>query len=182
MTDPRINRQGTIREGRRGERLTARRFNEPIRAINRLVSGISQGQIIGRRSDRAVTVPAFIRMTIFSIGADTLLCQGIEDSSGFTAGSVYVAKPWELRRTPFDGESRNGISYTYSSNVAREADDGVDTENQVIVPSYVVGDEIVALRGLDGGTGVTITINGIETPVTLIDLNLGARAWAKEAA
>lgn len=181
MTDIRTTRQSTIREGRRGERLTARRFNAPIRALNRALSGVGQAQIAPAGRVTAGVLQAK-RLTVVSVGADYIACRAPADQSGNTQATVYVALPYMLRRTPFDGASRNGISYSYSSNTARTADDGSATEDQVIVPSYVAGDEILATRGLSGGTGVVVTIEGVDVTLDMIDLNVDARAWAKATA
>lgn len=79
--------------------------------------------------------------------ADYLICRTWD---GTTEGEndIAVMRPWLLRRTPFHTLTRAGITYTYSGMNRRVADDGSQTETQVIVPSYVVGDVIVAVRGV----------------------------------
>lgn len=75
-----------------------------------------------------------------------------------------VLKPWSLRRTPFDGQSRAGIGYTHTSNVRRTASDGSQSETQVIVPNYFATDELYAVKTDEGW----------------VDINVDGRAWAKE--
>lgn len=71
---------------------------------------------------------------------------------------VPVAKPYLCRRSPFDGQTRDGISYEYSSHVRRTASVGEGEEEeievQVLTPLYVAGDEILAVRGISRGTTV----------------------------
>jgi hypothetical protein len=86
--------------------------------------------------------------------------------------STNVAKPYLLRRSLV---SRDGITYTYSANQAREANDGADTEEQVVVPSYIVGDYIYGARARSTG----VIVSGVEC--SFIDINADGRAWAKQA-
>jgi len=67
----------------------------------------------------------------------------------------------------------NGITYVYTNPQLRVATLGVDTEDQVVVPAYVAGDEIWAIRLPRGGTGGIVGVDWL-------DLNLDARAWAKQ--
>ena len=96
---------------------------------------------------------------------------------GTTLGTtkINIAKPYLLRRTPFHGLSRDGISYNYTSNIARTATQGATSESQVIVPSYVANDIIYAAQGVNGG--VDVTVSG--TKLLWLDINVDGRAWAK---
>jgi hypothetical protein len=109
------------------------------------------------------------RFTITAINNDTLTC-----TPAGGGDAVTVAKHWDARRTPFDGETVNGYTYTYSSATARQSDDGSTTEDQVITPPYFVGAQIVAERNIAGGTGVT--------DVIWEDVNKAGRAWAEASA
>jgi hypothetical protein len=90
--------------------------------------------------------PAIPLFKYVSGGGDYIVCHYWD---GTTEGTdlYYIAKPWLLRRTPFDGLARNGITYTYLTDVRRFANDGVESEYQVVVPSWVSGDVISARRG-----------------------------------
>lgn len=61
---------------------------------------------------------------------------------------IYIAKPYELRQTPFDGKTIDGIKYTYSSPMRRVARKGmfpnIEEETQVYVQNPREGDEIQA--------------------------------------
>jgi hypothetical protein len=100
--------------------------------------------------------------------------------NGTTEGSVdvYIAKPHILRKTGFNGTTYNGITYVYSSNhVARTATVAATpalTETQMVIPPYVADDIIYATQ--PNATGVRTTAN---SPVTLLDLNVDARYWAR---
>ena len=161
-----------LKRWRPGEKtLPARKLNGPIDAINSLVFGARVPQQPKAKGRHGV-----YKLTISSVDGDYVICT---TPSGAT---VNVAKPYLLRRTPFDGTTsgRDGITFTYSSDSQREADDGTDTETQVVVPSYVSGDTIYAIRYPVGGTDVT-TGGSPDESVTYLDINTDGRAWAKKA-
>ena len=87
---------------------------------------------------------------------------------------MYIAKGQLIRNSVV---ARAGITYTYSAVDTRTADDGAATEDQVIVPSYTVDDEIYAMRGINRGSGVFSDPNSTQK-IEWLDLNLDARAWA----
>jgi hypothetical protein len=113
---------------------------------------------------------------------------------------VVIAKPYLLRRKPFDGLTINqggkSITYSYSpsgtdvdsTNRYRTAQTTVSVTNiggdnystsvqqaQKIVPAYYAGDIVAAFRG---PTGFSVTIGGEAQPVQWTDLNTGGRMWA----
>lgn len=154
---------------RTGETLRAPALEKMARAVDRL-SGINapvQPKPRGKTGGAPVQI-----LTLVSHENDYLEC---EDAGSNT---VYVAKPYELRRTPFDGETIGGVEYTYVSASERTASDGAsppEEETQYITPSYVVGAEIYAVRPATE-TGVETTDSPPEA-ITLIEMNQG-RAWA----
>jgi len=77
-----------------------------------------------------------------------------------------VFKPHILKQTPFDGETVNGITYTYAEDgLSRTATDGVDTETQIITPDYYIGEELLCIR----------------RDSFWQDVNSAGRCWAVEA-
>ncbi len=84
-----------------------------------------------------------------------------------------VALPWLLRQTPFNGQTYNGVSYTYTGIHVRTATAGQTSETQRITPDYVLGDVIYVGRYIRGGTGVSQNLESV-------DLNLDGRCWAAE--
>lgn len=119
-------------------------------------------------------------MTITDIGTnrDYLEC---EDEEGRTQ---YVAKPYLLRQTPFDGETINDVLYTYTTANERVASDESTPvadqepdETQVITPSYYI-DEIILVVNRD--TGVEIDNSGERNDgkgIGFEEVGYG-RAWA----
>ncbi len=112
---------------------------------------------------------AVVALTLLGVFPDWLVC-GNEDGTG----RVEAAKPFLLRQAPFDGQRRGDIAYSYTGIDARTASRGSAVEEQIIVPQYRIGDQIIALRGLDTGARNTPAI-------TLLDLNVDAREWARKA-
>ena len=140
-----------------------------------------QAYIPARPARIAASTSGGTQFRIKEVGGDWLRCHTL---NGTTEGSadIYVGKSWLLRRTPFDGETRNGITYTYSSNIKRSANNGVDDpETQVVVSSYVVGDVIYAVTNVWGFTDIQAPTEPVTT-VKWLDLNVDGRAWAKEYA
>jgi hypothetical protein len=93
---------------------------------------------------------------------------------------VKIWKPWVLRQTPFDGLTREGVTYAtkptgyvYSAGesnlrrATRTADSVV--EWQVTTPGYMIRSESVSgelLYAISGGDGI------------FVDLNTAGRCWA----
>lgn len=152
---------------RRGQRtIPARQINQLVEGINKPLVGVNslkQSDVLPKGGS-SVSVFYFV-----SDEGDYLIC---EDES---ENQILVAKPYELRRTPFDGETVNGISYTYTSNSERSADDGEDQEDQFITPDYVAGGEIYATKPKKG-TGVE-TDDEPPAKVKYLEVDQG-RTWA----
>lgn len=87
--------------------------------------------------------------------------------------NILFALPWLLRKSPFDGQTYNGVTYTYTGLHVRTATRDTDTETQRITPDYVLGDILYMARLVRNGSGVA---NGIRS----VDLNVDGRCWAAE--
>lgn len=110
------------------------------------------------------------RRQIVAVGGDTLTVVNWEGTSWGSAIKT-ICKPYLLRTSI---TSRGGQTFTYSNGFTRVATQGASTENQIIVPSYVAGDEIYT--GTVDSTGI-LDVDGNE--ILDVDLNGSARAWAK---
>jgi hypothetical protein len=112
-----------------------------------------------------------IRMRVVSVHNNHLLCTRWIGTEWSTI-QEKVAKPFLLRASI---TIRNGITYAFTDPSTRTATQGSNTESQVIVPSYVANhDEIYAVSVPHTG----VTESGRE--LTLMDLNIDGRAWAKK--
>ena len=154
----------------------ARRLNELADPLTRL----------GRNPSQAAAVPDLPRyLQIFQFQINFVLgdyLQGQEltvlpDGTEVLGGvNILVARPWTLRRTPFDGIIYNNFLYTYIDQSTRTATDQSPpgkTETQYITPAYYLGSTIYCARQVFGGTSVSQAIQGI-------DLNTDGRAWATD--
>ena len=115
-----------------------------------------------------------------SIGAKTW------DGAKLGTEIVQIAKPYTLRRTPFNDADWNGITYVFTGNIARRATKALPvpaiTEVQVIVPAYQAQQTIYAARLIIGGTGVSYHDDaGVVHNTEWLDLNVDGRQWAKKA-
>lgn len=121
------------------------------------------------------------RLRVKAVYPDYLKCRTWD---GTTEGPVdlYVAKPFTLRVTGWEGKTRDGISYSnYTADgQQRYATDGQDTETQLLTPPYVPasgswpGDEITAIPAQTGLTDPS------GQPITLIDAGNDGRQFAWE--
>jgi len=115
-----------------------------------------------------------VRATITSINTDTLTC-AIVANGKCVAENVTVARNCYLQRTPWDGETIDGIEYTYTDNQTRTANDGVTSETQTIVPAYYTAGSLYDPCG-----HIYITWVGNETDVSGVGWVevLPHRVWA----
>lgn len=153
----------------KGKPIKASTINGAIEEINR-----------NRNTDNAISQPipngkqAIGRFQVVSDQGDYLTCYSYAGDA-VTTSVVNVAKPYLLRVTPFNGFSRNGVSFTYSSNSERTATAG-SAESQIVVASYIAGDQIMAVTNILGSSGVTAS-NGDK--VIWCDLNVDGRFWSQ---
>ena len=92
---------------------------------------------------------------------------------------VKIALPYDLQKTPFDGQTIDGETFAYTGIGERTVTGGKFAGTQTIQQRYVAGCEITASIPV-GGTGVSIpadTEDGVADPVVWQDDNRGARIW-----
>lgn len=148
------------------------RANTIVDTVNRVLRGVPPTQQLFDTGN--ITLQQF---RVVSVDGDFLLCHTWDGSSeGVT--NITVAKPYLLRRGPFDGQTRNGVSYVYASDTTRTATLVADatTEDEVIVPSYQADDIIYACPYVVGGTSAQ---DDGAVAVEWLDVNVCGRAWAK---
>jgi hypothetical protein len=115
-----------------------------------------------------------LRVKEVSSTEDWLRCRSWD---GTTEGTddVYVARPYTMRRTPYDGQTIDGKTYSFliQSGVLTRHIVFSDSsfERQKITPPYLVNDIIYATT-----TPTEVTVSG--SPVALLDINCDGRAWA----
>jgi hypothetical protein len=122
------------------------------------------------------------RMIIKEIHDDWFLCLPYDKDGQHPAADVAtsadyikVAKPYELRLTPWDGQTVDGITFDYSDESHRTATQGAIIEQHVIVRPWYVGEIIVAATQITGGTDQDdFAAKALEWE----DTNSAAHAWA----
>ncbi len=123
-------------------------------------------------------IPTF-NVTLDTMGQDSMIVNA-------PFGSVFAAKPYELRVNPFDGETVNwngtDVGYDYQGQIVeREATVGLVSENQRIIPEYIehaanaIHDGTLQIAWAINGTGVNDD-NGDE--IGWYDINVAGRAWS----
>lgn len=163
----------------RGARvIPAQNLNFPLEALGDLMRSVDGPRQLP--TSPKSSLPQARQFKITEIKQDYLVCypwDGVKQ----TETPVYVARPYRLRGSEttrvFAGGTVNYSAYnsTYTQRTATLS----GSETQVIVPEYVVGDVIAALSNVRGGTGVERSLaDGSTLPVTWLDMNVDARAWA----
>lgn len=165
-----------LRQWSRRQVTDHRQLNEPVEALNRMTTGVGvPQQVAGVPLAAGISATAQFKLAQDAdTHADYLVChtwdwttEGVED--------VLIAKPWLLRQTPFDGQVYNGVHYAYVLPTRRTASIFGDTEEQIIIPPYVVGGVLRADKNIEGGTGVIWLEQELEW-----EARYASRAWTAE--
>ena len=152
--------------------------NQAARKVHETVQTVLNKPVDARQKQRArsLNIP-FVKMKVITVEDDYLTCKRVRAIDGTTITTddaiINVAKPWELRQTYLHNTTNNGITYDYTDGTERNADDGSDDEDQVIVPAYDIHTDVI-INCFQVYTGVIIDDN----PVMWEDLNTAGRAWA----
>ncbi len=180
------------------EPITANRLNEMLRQTQQqIVAGTGIG--INKIGDQVVisvlplgmgteSINPFVK--VVDVYDDSILVAPFDPASSYT--SAYQAKtykPYALRRSPFDGSTityidGTAIAYTYSTGSdsyrKRTATNIATSQSitEVITPDYYVG-EILRIHLGNWGTTDPYSTE-IEDRMRYEDMNIGAKAWAKE--
>ena len=169
MTAPRQKIGGVIRAGTLNTLVDKHNKDArnvgPSRQVNR--AGISGGGGAGGAN--------FYRLTITDLpSADYFTAAVIDQATGDAVASHNVAKPLGVRRGRV---SHGSVTFVYAGSNTRTATlDGVD-EIQTLVEPYNVGDEVMAVDNVTGGTGVS-TAGGVL--VTFQEVPSTPRWWSLE--
>lgn len=121
---------------------------------------------------------------IDSLGEDVLYCT-ILISSIASGDSIVVAKPYKLRKSPWDGQTVNGLTYVYAINTpsqrtAQTVSGAARTVNHRIIPRYNADSEPSTSRAdiiLAHKVSDSIYVTDQSTPVEWIDMNVDGRVW-----
>lgn len=163
----------SVTKWRAGEPVDHRKLNQMVDQVNAMIQGANPPQQIFPTPGDSPP-PVIQRLQIGSISGDSLVCYPFDGASADTTAPIQVAKPPELRRSVVE---RDDLTFTYSSDQERVAfNTDAEEENQIVVPLYIAGDVILAANNIVGGSGVVGSDN---QDLGWIDLNLAARAWAK---
>lgn len=177
-----------IRDWTRAERLLANGVNGGLNRTHDIVRNLQQGvnpPVQVSSVVRAVPEEAASRAQNYSLWGvfdEYFQCNPFAaDGSAITNVVVFVARPWKLRRSTFDGETINGILYTRLNAQQRRAHKvGTSAELdhvELITPRWNVNDMITAI--VVPQTGVVRTVEGGgEVMLTLQDLNTAPHAYA----
>ena len=147
---------------------------------------ISELDLAGRRGFEPVQLPRQVGQSggarafiIKAVQGDYLECHTLDRVDGVPkegTDTINVARPYTLRRTPFDGFIVNGITYDYSTDQQRTATMGTTVEEQFVTPDYLVGQTIMA--ALMRGDTAAVDEGVPQVYIPWEDLNVDGRAWA----
>jgi lysophospholipase L1-like esterase len=135
------------------------------------------------------------RMIVMEVEWDWFLCLKYDEDGqhppigeATPADYIKVAKAWELRVTDWDGQTIDGITFDYDvgdlMGARRTATQGAITEEHIVVRPWYVGEIILAVSKVKGGTDATDdgpAGDGIDPEsITWEDTNQASHAWALE--
>ena len=158
------------------ESLDHRKLNESVDTINKMVRGVTPARqkIFTEAETPEPTV--LVQFRVHTNYGDYITAR-MRSDEGYESPEIKIAKRYLLRRSPFDGRTREGVRYLYVTDNERIASDFVDgrtlRERQFITPSYVWGDLIYATANPLYGTSVVVD----DVPVTWL-AEVDGRAWA----
>lgn len=166
----------------------AKRVSEQLKTLRRDVEGLLKRAKQGQQG--SAEHYRYKHFRVMSVEDDYLVCRIYLQASDETRpDDIAVAKPYGLRKTPFDGETieytdGTTLSYSYTSQRERTATDTSDssTETQVVAPDYFTsepaGQDGTVILAVAGHTGMTD--NGGD-PILWTDINNDVRGWVKES-
>lgn len=163
-----------------------------VKAINKLLNLIvkpgaknelivSDGNAILTLNIQALTAgSSVLHFRVMSVASDYYVCR-TWDALNLVEGDtdMYVARPWEHRNS-ITSERINGTihNYSYTSTTQRESDNGTTTETQYITPAILLSDvsqpNPTVITAIRSPSGVEVS----SEQLTLLDINVGGRAWA----
>ena len=167
MTAPRQKIGGVIRAGTLNTLVDKHNKDArnvgPTRQVNR--AGISGGG----------SGVNFYRLTITDLPAeDYFIAAVIDQATGEAVASHKVAKPLGVRRSR---AAHGEVTFVYVGSNTRTATLYEEEEIQTLVEPYNVGDEVMAVDNVTGGTGVS-TAGGVL--VTFQEVPSTPRWWSLE--
>lgn len=116
--------------------------------------------------------------TVVEVGNDVLLC---EDHEGV---EVLVAVATPFRKSEYDGQELDGVTYAWVDLGERTAETEDSTVTQLLEPAYTVGERILAAR-MHRLVEVTVEEGEFEAvqagegqALSWEDLNVAGRRWA----
>ncbi len=168
-----------LQELQHGERLPIDfdKMNNQIKALKTITRGVAPARQIVRVPIRPI-VPKDARRAIITGGVpstgDKLRVKFDPTLNDDTEDEFDVSLPWELRKTPFAGETRNGLLYEYDGGTKRTVtdtnDDDKETEEEIL-PTYFVDDYLMIAKRDPAKVGLE------EDEPEWEDANAGGRRW-----
>lgn len=178
------------------EPLDHRKLNQPVDAINDMNRGVGvprqvMATVGGAAPAEAKPLPSPVLVAMEAgLTDDHLVCRAVgSDPELYTP--ILVAKPWLLRKTPWDGQTRGQVRYEYdredsTKRIAYDINDSPDTpeadrnkRTELISPRYLIGDELIVSPSMTGVEVDSGTVDDEGVPifihVTLIDMT--GRDW-----
>jgi len=169
--------------------LRACKSRSVVSSADILVSESTHGTTLSLRS-KGGSGSAIRQFRIKTIQNDFYTCRAW---SGTSEGDddIYIARPFEHRVSNFNGQSivysSDGdaftATYAYTSATKRQKTISGTAETQVLIP-YFKGDfhliyAVAVSDALTVGASNTTLTDPNNNPITLLDLNVDGRAWAK---
>lgn len=125
-----------LKEWSAGQKDSAAHRNEVIQFVNNSRQRVNPPFQVGGNPQPSI----LSELRFVSVRLDYILCDALDGSET----GIKVALRNLLKKTPFDGKTRDGFSYVYAGNSQRTStsvEDGT-TDEEIITPSYVPADAV----------------------------------------
>lgn len=112
-----------------------------------------------------------------AVYADMVKCRTLDQSLNEGTNDIYVAKPYKIRQSPFDGQTLYGLSFSYTSSptVRTVTNTLGSTLTQYVIPAF--RDDLDIIYGISTTTNVPNSLGGY---CTYVDMNNDHRGWASQ--
>lgn len=145
-----------------GDNVSAAQWNNLIRKANRRVTGprvmeTEDGWFIRDQPLPDITGIDVQQFIIQSIVADSLKCLKW-DGTDLGTEIITVIKPYTLRQSPWDNQTRENTFFVYANSQQRVATDIIigSIKIEFMTPRYLIGDIIYATKPVSGGIDRTV--------------------------
>lgn len=158
---------------------------QPVPSLH-ILTGVTGVGTIRQAGEQRISSAGMIREFLLKeVLGDYLRCQSRSNGQP-SEGDIFIAKPWRLRVTPFDGKTIHFDSdgdvfdahyvYTAGSSTHRTATIAGVNEDQIVIPRFKPDFDVIYAAECSDDLAL---VDPQSNRILLVDLNADGRAWGK---